>query len=190
MASPDTSPPSAEVSRSARVVVASSAAMKIGALRRAVDDGCFGGAGALVEGVKAPSGINEQPWGHEETISGAMNRLAAAKEMAPGADFYVAIENGIFEVATSPEPRCFDLAWVVVEAGTDGRQAMAHSVGVEFPRTFVQQAREEGFDKTHAGHKLAAANGGVDVQDPHRWLSSDRLCREDLLAGALSAAWG
>lgn len=31
-----------------------------------------------VRGVRAPSGVSDQPWGHEETLAGASNRLDAA----------------------------------------------------------------------------------------------------------------
>lgn len=169
------------------VVIASTAEMKVGAVKRLLGEG-FTVAGGTVEGVKAASEINEQPFGHEETLRGALNRLANARKLRPEASYYVAIENGIFEVVAHG-PRFFDLAWVVVETGA-GQQALAHSVGLEFPREFVEQARAVGFDKTHAGEKLAAAIAGVHLQDPHHWLSGRRLCREDLLLGALIAAWG
>eukprot|EP00927_Polykrikos_kofoidii_P065692 TRINITY_DN61425_c0_g1_i1.p1 TRINITY_DN61425_c0_g1~~TRINITY_DN61425_c0_g1_i1.p1 ORF type:complete len:191 (-),score=41.28 TRINITY_DN61425_c0_g1_i1:24-596(-) len=177
----------------ASVVVASTAAMKVGAVRQLFGEGLVA-AGGSVEGVTAASGIGEQPFGHEETIRGAMNRLADAQRLRPRADFYVAIENGIFEVAT-PEKRYFDLAWVVVAKGDGGdgkpcKTALAHSVGIEMPKAQVEEAREEGFDRTHAGHKIAAAHPGVNKQDPHMWITADRCCRQDLLVGALTAAWG
>lgn len=169
------------------VVVASTAAMKVGAVKRLLGEG-FEAAGGRVQGVKAASGINEQPFGHEETILGAKNRLASAKTLAPDANFYVAIENGIFEVKT-PESKFYDVAWVIME-NSRGQQALTHSVGIEFPAKWVLEAREEGFDKTHAGHKFAADNPGANVQDPHQLLTAGRACREDLLHGALLAAWG
>merc|ERR1712110_1061972 len=99
------------------------------------------GADVQIEGVKASSGINEQPFGHDETIKGAMNRLADAKLQRPGATYYVAIENGLFEVQ-APGSRFFDVAWVIVEGASDDGaappQALAHSVGVEFPSEFVE----------------------------------------------------
>mmetsp|Transcript_64971 Transcript_64971/g.188375 ORF Transcript_64971/g.188375 Transcript_64971/m.188375 type:complete len:208 (+) Transcript_64971:160-783(+) len=173
------------------VVVASTAAMKVGAVRRLTTEGCFGGAATAVEAVAAVSGVNEQPFGHEETVRGVLNRLVDARRLRPGARWYIAVENGIFELATE-SPRYFDVAWVAVDDTAHGLgiPALAHSVGIEFPREFVESARAEGFDRTHAGHKIAARNPGVDKQDPHRWLSAERVSREDLLVGALSAAWG
>eukprot|EP00929_Paragymnodinium_shiwhaense_P001983 TRINITY_DN102183_c0_g1_i1.p1 TRINITY_DN102183_c0_g1~~TRINITY_DN102183_c0_g1_i1.p1 ORF type:complete len:278 (-),score=31.37 TRINITY_DN102183_c0_g1_i1:20-853(-) len=99
-----------------------------------------------VQGVRAASGVGEQPLGHEETLQGAANRLDAAKLMRPGADYYVAIESGISEVwvprsasslIPSVDPRSspscegspsqagdlryFDTGWVMVERGTPSK---------------------------------------------------------------------
>ena len=41
--------------------------MKVGAVERLLGEG-FRADGGVVEGVKAASEINEQPFGHEETI--------------------------------------------------------------------------------------------------------------------------
>eukprot|EP00929_Paragymnodinium_shiwhaense_P071799 TRINITY_DN36465_c0_g1_i1.p1 TRINITY_DN36465_c0_g1~~TRINITY_DN36465_c0_g1_i1.p1 ORF type:complete len:207 (-),score=45.07 TRINITY_DN36465_c0_g1_i1:282-902(-) len=179
---------------SPRVVVASTAAMKVGSVRRMLEEVSFTSTdnAVAVEGVKAPSGINEQPFGHEETILGAQNRLRNAQKLAPGAAFYVAIENGIFDVKMPDKQRYFDLAWIVIAEGDSdtGHVGWAHSVGLEFPAQFVEAARAEGFDKTHAGHKMAASLAGMDPQDPHILLSGGAARREDLLLGGLKAAWG
>jgi len=170
-----------------RVVVASTASLKVTAVRRLLGEG-FSAAGGHIQGVKAGSEISEQPFGHEETLRGAQNRLNNARKMRPDADLYVSIENGIFEVAV-PEPRYFDVAWVVMaRSGDERQQVVAHSVGIEVPRQFVDEARAEGFDRT-VGQKISAQHGG-DAQDPHRWLTAQRCSREDLLVGALTAAWG
>jgi len=169
------------------IVVASQAAMKVGAVQKIMKEKCFGDPNGIVEGVKAPSGIGEQPFGHDETIRGAMNRLNSAKSMK-AADFYVSIENGIFEVEIT-QRRYFDVAWVVIEKA-GGKQSLAHSVGVEMPAEYVEKALAEGFDKTNAGTKLAAENPGVNKQDPHKWLLSGQADREELLIGALKAACG
>ncbi|CAE8637878.1 unnamed protein product [Polarella glacialis] len=173
------------------VVVASTAPMKVAAVERLFAPPALpallrprgpaaGALGVRVEGVKTASGVNEQPFGHEETMRGALNRLAAARAARPGADFYVALENGLFDVLCSDSvggggaPQSFDMAWVVIE-DSEGRRALAHSAGVEVAR--------------------AAGAGGdgadlVDPQDPHRHLTSGFCPREDMLLGALTVAWG
>lgn len=49
-------------------------------------------------GIEAPSDVAAQPWGKEETLRGAWNRVAHAQDTHPGADFYVAIESGLKQI--------------------------------------------------------------------------------------------
>jgi inosine/xanthosine triphosphatase len=61
-------------------------------------------------GVAAPSGVSDQPMSDAETLQGAHNRAAAARQLAPEAEYWVGIEGGV-------EARGDDLeafAWVVV----------------------------------------------------------------------------
>ncbi|MCH8332192.1 MAG: inosine/xanthosine triphosphatase [Bacteroidetes bacterium] len=66
-----------------------------------------------VEGIAVPSGISDQPMSSEETLLGAMNRLAAVKSAQPSADYWVGIEGGL-EV-TDEDMEAF--AWIVVSNG-------------------------------------------------------------------------
>lgn len=177
-----------------------SVAAEPGALARFVDrveeqrsgDG-GSGEGLRVRGVKAASGINEQPLGNEETIQGALNRLAHAKELAPGADFYAAIENGLLEVPCGgEETRFFDVGWVVLERSSDGWRGMAPSLGVQFDARWVEAAQRSdgGFATTTAGSVIAQDVAGVHKQDPHAWLTGGTLGRPVLLEQAALAALG
>ena len=76
-----------------KIVLASASPVKVAACHKAFD-----GLAPDVElvAVEAASEINEQPI-NEETMRGARNRLNNAKKIEPEADFYVSIENGIFE---------------------------------------------------------------------------------------------
>mmetsp|Transcript_121062 Transcript_121062/g.353780 ORF Transcript_121062/g.353780 Transcript_121062/m.353780 type:complete len:212 (+) Transcript_121062:77-712(+) len=206
MSEPETAIPTAP---SLRVVVGSATALKVQAVRSAFEvalskadlrapeaapAGSDDAEGGLrVEGVKAASGINEQPFGHEETARGAMSRLRHAKELAPGADFYASVENGLFEVNVDGAPRFFDLAWVAVERASDGWSGLAHSVGLEFERSWVEEARSagKGFEENTVGAVVAArAPEGTDKQDPHAWLTGGLRPRQALLQEALLAAMG
>ncbi|CAE8592435.1 unnamed protein product [Polarella glacialis] len=194
------------------VVVASTAPMKVAAVERLFAPPALpallrprgpaaGALGVRVEGVKTASGVNEQPFGHEETMRGALNRLAAARAARPGADFYVALENGLFDVLCSDSvggggaPQSFDMAWVVIE-DSEGRRALAHSAGVEMPAAAAAASKASGFSTTAGGEVARAAGAGgdgadlVDPQDPHRHLTSGFCPREDMLLGALTVAWG
>ncbi len=51
-----------------------------------------------VEGVSVPSGVSEQPWGDEETLSGAKQRAEAAMKKAQ-ANIGIGLEGGVQLVA-------------------------------------------------------------------------------------------
>eukprot|EP00933_Yihiella_yeosuensis_P067743 TRINITY_DN72758_c0_g1_i1.p1 TRINITY_DN72758_c0_g1~~TRINITY_DN72758_c0_g1_i1.p1 ORF type:complete len:236 (+),score=55.59 TRINITY_DN72758_c0_g1_i1:62-709(+) len=190
---------------SLRIVVASTAAMKVAAVKRLFEKGgpaldSSSDRGVSVEGIKAPSGVNDQPFGHEETIRGALNRLAAARLEVPGADVYVSMENGLFEVDCSGSSdreegsgrKCFDLAWVAIQ-DSHGHQTLAHSAGIEMPSEAAEASKASGFKATAGGvvsESAEAAGHKVDPQDPHLHLTGGLCAREKLLLDALTAAWG
>ncbi len=60
--------------------------------------------------VQVPSNVSDQPLTSEETLTGATNRAANARQMVPDADFWVGIEGGVEE--DGQEMAVF--AWVVV----------------------------------------------------------------------------
>ncbi|WP_227396584.1 DUF84 family protein [Jeotgalibacillus aurantiacus] len=49
-----------------------------------------------VQGFDIPSGVSDQPFGHEETIEGAVNRAKGAAEKLPGA-VGIGLEGGVTE---------------------------------------------------------------------------------------------
>lgn len=74
-----------------------------------------------VEGVKAESGVPDQPMGHEETIRGARNRALRARELKPEADLFAGVEGGII---TDEHNRLVAVAWVVI-IDKNGRDSQA-----------------------------------------------------------------
>lgn len=68
--------------------------------------------------LSTPSGVSDQPFSDEETLTGAMNRSYQAYKNAPQADFWIGIEGGIEE--RSGEMTAF--AWVVIRGKSqDGK---------------------------------------------------------------------
>ena len=65
-----------------------------------------------VEGVAAESGVSDQPFGDEETLRGAQNRVASARAMQPDADYWVGLEGGIEKKGAD----MIAFAWMVIEA--------------------------------------------------------------------------
>eukprot|EP00300_Choanocystis_sp_HF-7_P021809 c2090_g1_i1.p2 GENE.c2090_g1_i1~~c2090_g1_i1.p2 ORF type:complete len:204 (+),score=31.06 c2090_g1_i1:25-636(+) len=176
------------------VFVSSLSPIKIDAVREALGQSEW--EATEITGFAAASGVDEQPVGNEDTLRGAMNRLAHTKSHvessvpeARGANvLYVAMENGIFSVA-QPDGTLlwFDLAWIVVEHGPTGRRAFAHSEGIQFPTVYVEKAQRLGFARTTVGSVIASETTASKA-DPHMWLTRGQRPRFALLTSAIGVA--
>ncbi|KAK4125419.1 Maf/Ham1 [Parathielavia appendiculata] len=68
-----------------------------------------------VRGVSVSSGVPDQPISDAETLLGARNRAERARELEPGADYWVGIEGGVdFDPEDETEEMMRSFAWVVV----------------------------------------------------------------------------
>lgn len=177
-----------------RPLVSVASTLKVKALRRAAKE-VFGEHVEIV-GYKVSSGIAEQPFGNEETIRGASNRLAncriASAEKKQSHDFYVGIENGIVKVECEEEDDIFmDVGWIVIES-SDGRKARTHSAGVELDRDIVLSARRRGFQTTTVGSLYAEVfdRSQLNSKDPHAYLTGGMRSRSEFLENALVSAFG
>lgn len=92
-----------------KVISATTNPAKIQAILRAFEE-IFGEGSCHIEPVAVESGVPEQPFGNQETRTGARNRVDNARRQHPQADFWVAIEAGIDDDAT--------FSWVVIDNGT------------------------------------------------------------------------
>lgn len=156
------------------IVLATTSPLKINALLAALDE-C--GLTADVEGVKAPSDVNEQPEG-EETLRGAENRLTHARELAPDADLYVSVENGIYPDAGEYRDKA-----VLLAETRPGRRFVSESAAVTFPVAAVEEARARGFASTTVGSVMFEQGLVADQADPHKELTG--LSRAELLKAAM-----
>lgn len=136
------------------------------------------------------SQIDAQPVGHEQTIQGALNRLAELRQLVAGFhyDLLVAFENGIYSVQIDDTPNWFDLAWVAV-ADAEGKQVLAHSAGIALEIGDVEKAARYGYKFNTVG-KAIAERTGADKSDPHSFLTNGVVGRTELLRGALKVAVG
>ena len=174
-----------------KIFVASTSSHKVAAAREAAQE-AYPEEGCIVEGRASASGVNEQPIGNDETLRGALNRLANLRlnVMADQIhyDLLVAMEGGLFSVQSDTGDQWFDCGWVVVQDSI-GRRTIAHCSGVEFPQADVAQAREKGFETTTVG-SIIAQRVGADGTDPQRYLTDGLVCRLTILRQALVAALG
>lgn len=160
-----------------KIVLASESKVKVAAVHDA-----FKHHGAELVTVNVPSGINEQPM-NGETLTGAFNRLKAAREKVPDADLYISIENGIFE----EHPEFVDRAIVAISRG-DADPEVIYSEGVVFPKEAVKEAMARGLDKITVGKVMAEMGIVKDHADPHYDLRN--IHRADILAKTMKQAVG
>ncbi len=137
------------------------------------------GIKAEINVFPSESGVNAQPYGLDETYQGAATRARNAQSADPQA-IAVGIENGIVPVGDT----CVDLA-VIVALTPDGQSFVGTSVGVEFLKEAVQEARKRGFKTTTASDVMAETMGS-SVTDPHSTLTGGRTSRKAILVEVVS----
>lgn len=98
-----------DVSLARSLVVASTNPVKIEATRIGFRQ-MFPEMTLEVKTISVPSGVKDQPTSTDETLQGALNRVHAAAQSIPEADYWVGIEGGIED--SGNEMAAF--AWVVI----------------------------------------------------------------------------
>lgn len=91
------------------IIVASSNPVKIRAVQGAFNR-VFGEGTHHAEGRVTASGVSLQPITDEETLAGARNRAASARESHPEADYWAGVEGGIQDGADGMQA----FAWIVL----------------------------------------------------------------------------
>jgi len=138
------------------------------------------GVQAEVVAVKTGSGVPEQPFGIEQTRTGAVNRAMSALDQVHDADAGLGVESGLVPVGDS----FIALAIVAfVQRGQAPRYAT--STGIEFPQQDVLKSLVSK-QNTTAGDFIAMRTG-CDGTDPHEYLTGGRLRRNETLEQAIFA---
>jgi non-canonical (house-cleaning) NTP pyrophosphatase len=162
-----------------RIVVGSTSKHKVGAAKEAcrrLD------IHAEVLGCKTISEVNEQPVGFRETTRGAKQRALAAKAQQPDT-VSIGIESGIVVSGDV----VIDLA--VIAVLWRGKWYLSTSPGIQFPHSCYVIAKKRGFDKHTVGSVIAEQLGG-DETDPHTFLTTGRITRQETLVQGLCVALG
>ncbi|NTU98383.1 inosine/xanthosine triphosphatase [Candidatus Falkowbacteria bacterium] len=142
-------------------------------------------AGFEVVGVKAESGVSDQPMTIEETINGAMNR---AKNAFCECHFSIGLESGLFPVPKS-KTGYMDVCICAIYDGEEYFLGM--SSAWEFPdKRITDLIVNEGLDMTQAVNKagmtnnptIGAAEGAIGI------LTKGRLTRKGYTKQALLTA--
>ncbi|KAH9106263.1 hypothetical protein LEN26_014602 [Aphanomyces euteiches] len=157
----------------AKLVVASLNPVKLGAARDGFTKS-FHKETCTVTGVEVPSGVSVQPMTSDETLQGALNRIAAAKELHPDADFWLGIEGGVEKAAHNNAMEVF--AWIVVEA-KDGKQGMSKTANFYLPRAVIECV-DQGLELGHADDRVFGKSNSKQKTGSVGLLTNDLITRQ------------
>lgn len=148
------------------VCIGSSNPVKINCTKKAFET-VFPGSVFEFSGVKVESGVSHQPFGEEETLLGAINRIDLLSSKFPLADFRVGIEGGLEQFGEL----LYAFAWIVIKDAT--RTGKARTATFEIPsglRELIEKGYELGeaddiyFKRSHSKYQdgtVGKLTGGV-----------------------------
>ncbi|WP_348612086.1 inosine/xanthosine triphosphatase [Halobaculum rarum] len=169
-----------------RIGVGSGNPVKREATERAVAGAGDFGDEAVVEACPVPSGVAEQPFGHDETRTGAMNRANAVLDKDPEAyDLGVGIEGGVAEY--EGRDGLFLVMWAAV--GDGERVGFGAGPSLALPDVIAARVR----DGEELGPVMDDVLGESDVaknQGAAGALTGGRVDRTDALRTAVAGALG
>lgn len=127
-----------------KVVIASHSPVKEAAVRRGFAM-LFPEQTFDFECIKSISGVSDQPMSGDEMLVGARNRVAHVRELAPGADYYIALEGGVEEMHGD----LYNFGWVVIESKT-GKRGHGRTSAFALPPAIARLILEEGMEQSPA----------------------------------------
>jgi non-canonical (house-cleaning) NTP pyrophosphatase len=132
-----------------------------------------------IQGYSTDSCIGEQPI-NDQAYQGARNRIESLGDLSDlGMDAVISIESGIFDEGG----KWVDKAVVVYRNTNPGWSLDWYSEGVEFPKRYVDKARERGFETTRVGDIMVEEGFIEDPSDPHLKLTG--ISREKYINDAV-----
>lgn len=126
---------------------------------------------ATITPTTVPSGVPDQPFGDEQTITGARNRARAARE-ALDADLGVGLEGGVVDGPHGMRSN----AWCVV-VHRDGREGVGGSLAMPLPDAVARMVRE-GTELGYAMDALVAERGTKHGKGAVGILTAGRIDRQ------------
>jgi len=98
--------------------------------------------------VEVSSGVSDQPFGMEETLTGAKNRVEQLVNTQPSAAYYAGIEGGV----AVHEGELFAFAWIVIR-NSDGYLSKSQTGHFPLPSR-VKMLVEQGIELGHATDQI------------------------------------
>ncbi len=138
---------------------------------------------AVISGIEVDSGVSHQPWGDEETRTGAVNRAKAA--ILNGADYGVGFEGGVINT----EYGLMTCAWCAVVDVQD-TVGIGGGVNVQLPPQVAKALHSGGelgpaMDALTGDHNTKQGPGAVGILTSG--LSDRQTAYQHMLALALAA---
>ena len=133
-----------------RVAVGSKNPVKLAAVRQAFFR-AFPDRPLVCVGHDVPSGVRDQPWGHDETRFGAIQRQGGALRAETGADYAVGIEGGVMEGNGGLK----SIAYVAICRSRGMRWSVEHTASFRLPPRVERLLR--GQEPGHGKLELGAA---------------------------------
>lgn len=163
-----------------RIIVASKNPVKIEAVRDGLKP--FLNDDFEITGVSVPSGVSDQPMSDAETLTGAVNRVKAARVQFPSCDYYVGLEGGVEETDSG----LMAFAWMVISNGKTIGKARTASF---FLPPKVAQLVHAGMELGHADDVVFAKSNSKQQNGAVGLLSNDVITRKSLYQPAVQMAF-
>jgi non-canonical (house-cleaning) NTP pyrophosphatase len=165
------------------VIVGTKSNIKICAVREA-SNCVFDEYNYSITDVDSESKVNNQPYGFDEIVKGAENRLSFCRESVPlnrtnQICILVAIENGIVFI----DNEFYDIAYILVENEDTLEVSSSFSSTVKLPKNIIYKVTNSNYEKT-IGDFIDKTN----PKDPHSSLTNFNVARKDILTQALKIA--
>lgn len=167
--------------KSISIIVTSRNPVKLHATERAFHT-MFPGVELTFEAVTVASGVSAQPMSDAETRQGARNRVQAARDLRPDADYWVGLEGGLEEV----DGELLASAWMVV-GGPGGIMHEARSPTLPLPPGVLALVHQ-GLELGEANDRVFGTRNSKQAQGAFGLLTGGRLSREGVYAQTLELA--
>ena len=164
-----------------KVVVSSANPVKLEAAREAFEL-VFAGEAPEILSLSVPSGVSDQPLSDDETRRGAVNRVRAAHEQSPDADYWVGMEGGLERIGDE----LMASAWMTA-MNRDGRLGAARTTSLPLPQRITRLV-DDGMELGEANDRVFSTHNSKQAGGAFGLLTDGLLTRQSVYRDALVSA--
>jgi inosine/xanthosine triphosphatase len=143
-----------------------------------------------IKGASVDSQVPAQPYGHQETKEGALNRIAGLKAVYPDARFWVSIESGAVDVKGegAENPELWEIGYIIVECARTGKRAIMQTMSFKVPSGVTKYMRE-GYEMGDAANMHYGVVDAKSTTGIIGLMTKGAVTRTDLCVPAIAAAF-